>query len=245
MRKLLLSLAIFFSSQAFAAGPTLEDYLNAGIAAPSRMWVGADYARAAQVFGQGQIALPRYADDAGAKVMGRLVSLDNFHFYRLKSVPIESRFVDYVSLIQGLSSVLNTYVSKIREGERSLSELASLLAFTLHTSALGLDLADEFVPTIPKDNNYAARMAGLKKMHSGIVTIFGGAESVLADDSGVSPADRTLVVNAMATTLPVLKQAFPPDFRIEIRKRLEKSRSILKLAGDRDAVDRMLKELAE
>lgn len=243
MRKLLSTVLIVFSAAAFGANLTVNDYVDAGLPAPSREWQGADYLRTVQVLSIGQIDLPRYSEDAGAKLMERFVSLDNLSFYRNRSVPLQNRLGDFINILQGSNNLMKMYFGRLSKGDRLQTELADLLAFSLHVSALGVELINEYLPTIPKDKNYAERMVGVNQMYSGMTTQFNGAEIALTEDTGLSTGDRTVILNAMVDTLPTLKKAFPGDFRSELRRKLEADKRVLKGISDSKTIERMLNEL--
>lgn len=118
-----------------------------------------------------------------------------------------------------------------------------MLAFLLRTSAVGLDLTDEFLPTIPKDDKYATRMDGLKTVKSGLTTVFVGAEVSLTESNGFSSKDRSLLLEAMAATLPTLKRAFAPDYRVELQQKLRTDRAKFTDSNDVLRLDAMVREL--
>jgi hypothetical protein len=124
-------------------------------------------------------------------------------------------------------------------------ETVRVIAFALQTSALGVELVDEFLPTIPKDDKYAVRMEGLKKLNSGLTIQFVGAERSLSERHFYSPEDLSLLLDAMSSTLPLLKRGFPPGYPAELRERLKSDRLIFTGEKDRKNIDRMLAELGE
>jgi hypothetical protein len=237
---LVFGLAHGLAAQNAASNP----YLEAGIPASDREWHGADYARTSEILSAGKVALPRLSDPLGAALLDRFTSTENFSLDRNRSLQIEARFGDYLGVQQATSTVLNLYLAAMLRGEAKVTaEMTQLVAFSLKASALGIDLVEEFLPKIPKDESYATRMDGLKQMYSGISTQFQGSEAMLGETNVYSDQERSLVLDAMAGALPVLKKAFSPDYRIELRKRFEDDRKLFKSSQDLERLQAMIREL--
>lgn len=243
--RILAVLALSLALGSPAARAQSNRYLEAGIPAASREWTGADYERAIQILEAGKVSLPRFADPQGADLLRRITSTDNFAFYRNKDMPLEARLKDYLTMYQGAANLLRLYYSEpVVAGVAPHQELAAILAFLVQGSALGIELTDEFLPTIPKDDHYEIRMAGLKKMNSGITTIFVSAEQALSDHETLSADDRSVVLKAMESTLPRVKKAFPEDVRAELRKKLEEDKARFTGQEDLQRLGAMLRELS-
>ncbi len=241
---ILTVLALLTTPLACAQDATLSPYTAAGIPAVTREWTGADYTQAFRVLSAGSVTLPRFSDRHGTVLLDRITSTDNFSFHRNRSLPIQSRLHDHVALLQSVNSLLKLYsVKSVTDTASSKPELASLLAFLLRVSAVGLDLTDEFLPTIPRDDKYATRIDGLKTMKSGLTTMFVGAEVSLTERNGFSPKDRSLLLEAMAATLPTVKRAFASDYKVELQQKLKTDRA--KFTGSNDVlrIDAMIREL--
>ncbi len=197
-------------------------FLNAGIPATDREWNGRDYATTSRILGEGKVLRPVLTDEQGKPLIARITDTSNFTFNRNKTLPIGTRLEDFLQIQQGLNGILKQYAFAANRGEALNSEIARLLAFSLHVSALGIDLVNEFLPTIPKDESYQTRMDGLKQMYSGLTTSFGGAEVSLAETKFYSQSDLRVILAAMEATLPTMQQAFSADYRTELEKKLEK-----------------------
>jgi len=243
MRSLAITvLLVHFAFNCLAAETNV--FVEAGIPAPDREWRGADYRLAAATFAATTLPLPRSSEKDGKAVLDRLTSLENFSFHRNKTLPVDARMVDYSSLLEGTGAILKRYLATTTKGQEFHKEIAALMAFMLHTAALGVELADEFVPTIARDEKYAVRMDGIKKMNSGLTTIFVGAENSLAEQKFYSAEDLSLLLKAMSETLPRVKRAFSADYRVELRKKLTSHKSSFKKKEDLRYIDEMLKELS-
>jgi hypothetical protein len=195
--------------------------VEAGVPALSREWSVADYQQAATVLASGKVPLPTLADPEGRAFLKRLTSTDNLSFARNKTLPVAARLEDFGKMMIAPNQILKQYLAAANKGAQLHAEIALQMSFVLHIAEEGVLLAEEFIPTIPKDNKYKIRLDGLKKMNSGLTSIFVGAESSLGENTFYSQEDLSLLLQAMADTLPTVKRAFPPDYKIEFRKKLE------------------------
>jgi len=243
MRSLAITvLLVHFAFNCLAAETNV--FVEAGIPAPDREWRGADYRIAAATFAATKLPLPRFSDKHGKAVLDRVTSVENFSFYRNKTLPVDPRMADYANLLEGAGAILKRYLATTTKGREFHKELATLMAFILHAAAVGVELADEFIPTIPRDEKYPVRMDGLKKMNSGLVTMFVGAENSLAEQKFYSGEDLSLLLKALSEALPRVKKAFSADYRVELRKKLTSHKSSFKNKEDIRYIDEMLKELS-
>jgi hypothetical protein len=106
-----------------------------------------------------------------------------------------------------------------------------------------VQLMDEFMLTIPKDKNYAARMAGMQRAYGGLMKMFSGTADSLSETKLFSPADLTVLLTTMAETLPAMKKAFPAEFKLEFRKKLESHRAAFPDGEGAKAIQQMVDEL--
>lgn len=86
-------------------------------------------------------------------------------------------------------------------------------------------------------------MEGLKQMNDGLTRVFVGTEQMLSERNGLAPDDLSILLEAMATTLPRIKIVFPNDVRIELRKKLEADKARFQKEEDVRRLDRMIGEL--
>jgi hypothetical protein len=80
-------------------------------------------------------------------------------------------------------------------------------------------------------------------MNKGMTSVFGGAEQLLAEHNGFSAEELSILLDAMASTLPRLKKGFPPHVRLELRKKLETDKTQFKKDEDTRRLDQMIGEL--
>ena len=205
--------------------------------------IGDEYVRVAEAIISGDVSLPRISDEQGAEKLGWLTSMENLSPYRDDSLPLTARLEDFFELQGAVNAILKQYVVAANEGEEVHEETACVLAFSLRIAAVGFELIEAFLPTIPRDETYPARMEGLRQVRSGLTTLFVGTERSLSEREFYSAEDLSLMLDAMATTLPVLRSAFPPEYPAQLREQLETHRASFTDEKDRQNIDRMLDEL--
>jgi hypothetical protein len=243
MHRSVLMIAILLATHfAVAAAAETNPFLEAGIPAAARVWSGPDYERTAEILTAGKVPLPTFSDPQGATLLQRITSTDNLALQRDKSLPLSARLQDFLQVQAGASELAKLYLAA-SDGGGYRKEVARITAFLLHSSAQGVNLISELLPTLPKDETYATRMEGLQEMKDGMTTAFVSTEGMLVEDNGFSAEDLSHLLDAMASTLPTLKQGFPPDVRIELRKKLEADKARFKKDDDAKRIDRMLGEL--
>ena len=217
--------------------------VEAGIPALDREWTGNDYMQAAKLLSEGKVPLPKLSDEEGRLFIERLTNTGNFSLYRDRTLPLEKRLPDFFNLLAGASVIMKMYLPLAEKGMDVHREFSMQLAFGMRMAAMGVQLIDEFLPTIPKDDKYEVRMAGMKRAHGGLMQMYSGAETSLSDRRFYSPADLTLLLTTMAETLPVVKKAFSPEYKVEFRKKLETHRAAFPDGEDARAIRQMIDEL--
>jgi phenylalanyl-tRNA synthetase beta subunit len=80
-------------------------------------------------------------------------------------------------------------------------------------------------------------------MNQGMTTIFVSTEQMLAEENGFSEENLSVLLDAMASTLPTLKKGIPSEVQIELRKKLEADKVRFKRDEDAKRIDRMMGEL--
>jgi hypothetical protein len=226
-------------SPAADAGTLVE----ADLPALSREWTGDDYTRAAQILAAGTLPLPSLSDEQGRLFLKRLTATDNLAFYRNRTLPIEARVESCFKLMEGAGAILKLYGAAANKGQRLNSEITQQTVFMLHLAAVGIQLIDEFMPTVPKDEKYAIRIEGVKKTYAGLTRMFVGAEASLSEKSFYSSENLSDLLTAMAETLPRVEKAFSPDFKVELRKKLESRKAAFPGKRDEENIQRMIDEL--
>jgi hypothetical protein len=230
--------SVLLSAPGFAA----NKFVAAGAPSPDREWIGQDYQKMADLIGSGKIATPTLADPDGAAVLKRMWNPANFRFYRNRLLPVGERLPGLLAMQSSVQGLLSTYVKELNAGRKVSREMVESMAFTLRGAVVMLELVDELLPTIPADRREQVA-AGLQQMRGGVATVFDGADVSLSERKVYSDADLSVLLTAMAETLPVIKRAFRPEQIVEMRGRLEKRKADFQSPADLRALDTMIAQL--
>ena len=201
-----------------------NDYVDRGFPATDRTWMGQDYVNVYQLINSDRSSLPDFSSKDGKAIIKRLTDTSNFEFCKDKSLPIGQRLQNFLQVSQASNSVMMLYATKLYSEQVYAGETADMLAFSLYLAEVGIDLMNEFIPTIPKDDQYEVRMQGVKQMFSGITTQVSGAEVTLTEKETFSAENRLIILEAIHATLPKLKVAFSNEFKKELSNRFEKQK---------------------
>lgn len=239
LRAFLLLLAI--GAHLFAA----NRYVELGVPAPDREWVGRDYLDfAAAIKSTEMTTLPTLGDAAGREVLERATNPQNFSFFRNKLIPIPQRLQSGLDLFQGLNALLMAYANAANQGQKISRELVLLMNMTLRTSVVSLDLIDEFMAGLPTDDPLKEqRAAGLQQVRNGLTNVFGGAETSLSERKFYSASDLSLLLATMAETLPRFISILSPNSIVELRRKLERHRTRFQSESDRAHLSAMITAL--
>jgi hypothetical protein len=171
--------------------------------------------------GYGQ--LPRYKSERSGEVFARLTSSQNLDLFRNRTLPLESRFPQLLDYIQASNQVLKLYLAGfLKKGVRD-SELVELMGAQLRSSAVMLELVDELLPTIKKDDpTYEVRMKGLDQMRRGLASVVSGNLQTLTERDSYRGSELVRLVGYMQVTFPLIVPRIPPGARTESLLKLEK-----------------------
>jgi len=205
---------------------TSEEYMRLGLPAHDREWVAEDMAKAEKVLTAlaqtGYRQLPRYRSERSGEVFARLVSTQNHDAFKNQSLPFEIRFPLALNYFQASNQVFARYVAGFIGKEVPGSDVVELMGNQLRTTAILLDLADEFVPRIKKDDpQYQVRMEGLDQMRRGLASIISGGLQTLTEKESYRSSDLVRLVGYMLDTYAQIVPRLPPGARTETLLRLE------------------------
>lgn len=243
MRKILVLVSLAFG--AIGSANAANRFVEIGIPSPGREWYGSEYSRAAEVFATKTVSVPAFEDPDGRKVIERMVSVENFSLARNLTLPLDQRMEDALTMQGAANSIFKEYIDHANQGKDLHREIAAQIGFSLRLSVVVLDLVDEFLPTIKRDEKYEIRMDGLRGLKMNVETVFSGAEASLGERGYFSEADLSVILTAMADTLPRLNDAFSKDFRVEILRRLQARVPEFPQDPELNALRTMLAELAQ
>lgn len=218
-------------------------YLSAGCASTDREWRAADYATLAKLIDSKTVELPVLKHPEGAKVLRRICSQDNLAFGQNLTLPFAARIEDFMGIQQSLGSITKRFVADVSSGADYSEEISLLMCQNLRVAAQGIDLMNEFIPTLKRDETYETRMQGVSKMKSGLATVFSGAYTSVADDTIYSDADRSAMLAVVAEVVPKFATAMSLDTKTEMTLKFTKLRERFASPKDRASIASITKTL--
>lgn len=205
---------------------TPEEYIRLGLPAHDRVWLGHDMVQAEKVLASlaagGERRLPRYRSDRSGAVFARMTAPENLDGLRNRGTTIDARFPLSISYFQATNQVLKLYLGAFLKGEVRDSEMVELVGSQLRATVVALDLVDEFIPTLDKDDpTYPNRMRGLEGVRGALGGVVAGSLQTLTEREAYRVSERARLVGYMEETLPRLVPRLLPGSRAETLKRLE------------------------
>lgn len=206
---------------------TSEEYIRLGLAAPDREWSGNDIVEAEKVFAslaqKGYRQLPRYQSKRSGEIFARLTSPQNLDLFRNRSLPLDARLPQSLSYLQASNQIFKLYLSAFLKKEVRDSELVELLGTQFRATAVVLELVDEFLPTIKKDDpKYEVRMQGLEQMKRGLAGVVAGGLQTITERESYRGSELARLVGFMQETFPLIVSRLPLNVGAETLSRLEK-----------------------
>jgi hypothetical protein len=166
--------------------------------------------------------LPRFGSTRSGPMFDRIVARDNLEFFRSRSVPLASRLPDSLNYLQSLNTILKEYTSARVANNVAGIDLIELLGAQLSVAEVELELVDEFVPTLSKDDpKYPVRMAGLDKMRQGLAEMLSGTITTLTEAQAYDVGSRTKLATYCRETFPNIAPKLTASSRQELLRRLD------------------------
>jgi hypothetical protein len=216
---------------------------EAGIPSLTGEWSAADYGRAAEIVCSGVMALPRLSGEEGRSLLQKFTAAENLARCGDRKRTLAQRGGDFGVILSGANSLAKRYDAAMAKGEKVHAEAAQLMAFVIRCVALGVELSDEVLPTFPKDEKYAVRVDGVKKMYEGFTELVMGVQMIFSEKDAFSAEDRSVLLAAMAEVMPVVKKAFVPGAKADFRRKLEAHRATFPAPQDSQRLERLIGEL--
>jgi hypothetical protein len=202
------------------------EYIQLGLPAHDRLWSGDDMAKAAHVLSEvanqdaGQ--LPRHRSEHSGAVFSRITSTENLELFRNDTLPLDARMPQAATYLGSINKILKLYITGILKNSTSGSEIIELAGTELRMEVVILELVDEFLPTLDKnDPAYKIRMAGLEKMKRGLATTVAGTLQMLTETETYRTSERVRLLGYLKETLPDIVPRLTDDSRSEFMIRLE------------------------
>jgi hypothetical protein len=156
-------------------------------------------------------------------MFARLTSAENLALFRNRTLPLEVRFPGALQWYQAQYQTLVIYLSGLVKNQVRDSEMVELMGSVLRSTVVLLELVDEFLPIIRKDDpTYETRMRGLDTMKRGLSAIVAGSLQMLTERDNYRDGELARLVGYMLETFPVMVPQLPSASRYETEIRLEK-----------------------
>ncbi|HEX4613135.1 MAG TPA: hypothetical protein VH092_33410 [Urbifossiella sp.] len=153
----------------------------------------------------------------------RLLSPQNFEPLTAPGVPISLRLMEGVHFYDAGNKVAKLYLFAVAAGGVRARDAVEAHGWQLRAGVVICDLADEFLPTIPKsDPTYAVRIRGLEQMKDGLAGLVTTALQLVADRLGMDRDDLASLVAHMRDTFPRIVPRLRPGTKAEVVSQLRK-----------------------
>ena len=138
-------------------------------------------------------------------------------------MPLDARLSQAIDYTRAINQVFKLYMSAFLKNFVRDSELIELTGAQLRLTVVVLELVDEFVPTLKKDDpEYQVRMQGLEQIKQGLAIVVAGVLQTLTVRDSNRGNELARLVGYMQETLPQIVPRLPPGSRAETLIRLEK-----------------------
>lgn len=208
-------------------------------------WGSADYEQVVKLFSSGEAELLKIDNPLQKKIFDKLVATENLEPSKDHSIGINDRLQEFVRISKSNAEILKLYGMALNKGENFGPEGARLLAFSLRLSRAMIYIMDEFLPSVPRDQGYMARLIGKEQMRLGIIQQLSGAVGSLADRKTYSESDLALLLGALSETIPDLKKLCTAEMRDELKRLVFESRGQFRKPADQKNAEKILTSLAD
>jgi hypothetical protein len=213
---------------------TSEEYLRLGLPAQDRDWSSEDMANAAKILEslaqKGYRQLPRYKSERSGEIFARMTSAQNLDLFKNRTLLLDARFPQAADYLQASNQISKLYLTGFLKKEVRDSEIMEWMGSQFRMTVIMLDLVDEFLPSIKKDDpSFEARMQGLDQMKRGLASVVAGGLQTLTESESYRPSERIRLIGYMEETFPAIVPQLPPASRQETLLRLEKMKVDLAL----------------
>ncbi len=204
---------------------TPAEYIAAGLPAHDRGWGGQDMAKGGEILTSMAAStpdrLPRFQSAKSGPMFGRIVSPDNADLFRNRTLPVNARMAQLDPYMGGCAAIFKAYWVAFEKHAVGGRDIIELMNNQLRTSAAALELADEFMSTVPADDpRLEVRRAGVEQMKRGNAMVVAGMVQSLTESGSYSVADRVVLVDGLTQTLPGMLGRLPAGSRQEIVARI-------------------------
>ena len=188
-----------------------------------RPWSSTDYRGLVEMVKSGKVPLPTLADPSSKAVFERVVNVENTALWmaRKKDMAVAARMPETLETLQSVNALTLNYVSEANKGKPYEREMAKLLVYSLTLISASIDLAHEFMATMPKDAKYETRMAGFRQMQQGNRGVLAGLGQSIAETKFYSKASTLEMAQSFVTHVPAFQSFLTDADRQDHLRRIE------------------------
>ncbi|HXO28864.1 MAG TPA: hypothetical protein VOA80_16050, partial [Thermoanaerobaculia bacterium] len=213
--------------------PTIADrslpddrYVSLGLPSYDREWTGQDMTVAAallqQLAAQHPEQLPRFRSRRSGKVFARIVAPENLRFLRDRSLPLGTRMPQELETLESSNAITKLYLAAFSASAVAGDDLIELLGIELRESQVLVELIDELVPTLSRqDPKYQVRMAGLDQTRRGLAQVVAGAITSLTEEQSYTLGARGRLLDYCLETFPRIVPELSAASQTEVLRRLD------------------------
>ncbi len=207
------ALSIFNSAYA-------NEYTDAGAPPTDRVWTGDDYQQFAQLLQSGKVTLPTLKTAVGRQYVERMTNLDNLDALQADNVSVDEGIKRGLSMSEALSPILKMYAVSFMTSKNNGNEMVRIGAFSHRIGMVLRAFIYKKLETLPKDDSYLVRIAGVKQMELGLMESFIGILISFDDVQGLTDNNKLFAVQALRYNFSEISLLFSEAQRKEIEKRI-------------------------
>lgn len=195
-------------------------YIQRGLPANDRPWVGADYRQTASVLKTlmetDPTLLPRYKSPSSGAMFARIVSPENFGRFRNEAFSRQTRIAEASDILGGVSRILLVYNSATDQTRVFDSEEVELSRFLL-------EISRDFMQLTDARNGLSGDMPAMdrQQMSQGLASIMSGCLRMLKEKNFFRPSELVRLADTEEVIFPQIFSYLPPGTQLELKVRLE------------------------
>ena len=202
-----------------------ERYISWGLAAYDHDWSSRDLGHAADRLKSLSMThpdqLPRFESERSGKTFARLAAPADVSFFRRRSLSLDVRLPEALERFQASGALFELYLSAFAAKQVAGADLIELIGALLRNCVVVVELVDELVAKLPKDDpGYQERMAGLDQMRGGLAEVLSGAITGLTEEE-YTIAARLKLLGYCRETFPGIVPRLTAPSQAEVRQRLD------------------------
>ena len=195
-------------------------YLEKGMPAPDRPWSAKDFEEATRLLSSikadGSLPLPRLRDDPSGGVFARLIDPSGLRLAEEKSLPINQRVAEALTILNATNRALTVYLVNKDERQPFGAEVLELVLFEMRVVDRVSTLVDGFTAALtPEQRAQPARQEGMKQMRGGFALVVVGAMTMLGETRQYSAEELRGFAARFPDRLPPLWPLLPIPARAE------------------------------